>query len=134
MIPGRYVWADRIIGATHVELGRSIGSRYRTWSVLVAVGILSAAGCGRRPDSADAPLLPAKKEDSGTKVQEYKLVGLVKGVDRGAKEVTIRHEEIPGFMAAMTMPFHVDDPATLEEVQVGDEVEGKLRVERRGGQ
>ena len=37
-------------------------------------------------------------------------------------------------MEAMTMPFHVENPATLEDLRPGDEVEGKLRVERKNGE
>ena len=42
--------------------------------------------------------------------------------------VTIRHEAIPGFMDAMTMPFDVKDREVLDDLRPGDEVEGTLRV------
>jgi protein SCO1/2 len=48
-------------------------------------------------------------------------------------QVVIRHEEIPGFMKAMTMPFSVKDRAVFDDLSVGDEVEGTLRVESEGG-
>jgi protein SCO1/2 len=67
-------------------------------------------------------------------VKEFKLTGEVKKVEKQDKEVTIRHDAIPGFMAAMTMPFHVDNPALLEDVRSGDQVEGTLRVALEGGQ
>jgi protein SCO1 len=67
-------------------------------------------------------------------VQDYVLKGQVRKVEKGAREVTLRHEAIPGFMAAMTMPFHVENPATLDDLRPGDEVEGKLRVERKNGE
>ena len=67
-------------------------------------------------------------------VQEYKLLGEVRKIDKDAREVTILHQAIPGFMEAMTMPFHLEDPAILDELRPGDEVEGKLRVERENGQ
>ncbi len=59
----------------------------------------------------------------------YKVVGVVRKLNRGAGLVTIRHEAIPGFMPAMTMPFHVDDRELLEDLQVGDKVEGRLLIE-----
>jgi protein SCO1/2 len=37
-------------------------------------------------------------------------------------------------MEAMTMPFHVEDPRALEDLRPGDQVEGKLRVERKNGE
>ena len=42
--------------------------------------------------------------------------------------MTIRHEAIPGFMDAMTMPFDVKDREVLDDLRPGDEVEGTLRV------
>ena len=48
--------------------------------------------------------------------------------------VTISHAAIPGFMDAMTMPFTIKDPKLLDDVRVGDEVEGALRVERERGE
>jgi protein SCO1/2 len=56
------------------------------------------------------------------------LVGRVEGVDTEASEVTIKHEAIPGFMGAMTMPFSVADRSLLADVRPGDEVKGRLRV------
>ena len=37
-------------------------------------------------------------------------------------EITVNHEEIPGFMPAMTMPYKVKDPAVVEEVEPGDKI------------
>ncbi len=64
--------------------------------------------------------------------QDYHLVGIVRQVDAKTGLVTIRHEEIPGFMAAMTMPFTVKDLESLDDVRPGDEVEGVLKVEYEG--
>src|SRR3954447_24645552 len=58
-------------------------------------------------------------------VKHYVLKGEVRKVDKEAREVTIHHEEIPGFMVAMTMPFRLDDEALLGELKPGDGVEGK---------
>ncbi len=40
----------------------------------------------------------------------------------------MRHEEIPGYMDAMTMPFSVAEPKMLAELRPGDEIEAKLVV------
>lgn len=109
--------------------------------VSVLLLLASNSGCSRNaphPQPAEVSKANAGKEiqpDSAAgDVKEYTLKGEVKGIDKEAQEVTIRHEEIPGFMAAMTMPFHIDDAALLDELRIGDEVEGKLRVERENGQ
>jgi protein SCO1/2 len=98
--------------------------------------------CGRQDDGALAPPASAlnpgsKATPSGKKVgrttKDYKLVGVVKGVDEETKQVRIRHEEIPGFMGAMTMPFTIKDLQVLTKLHVGDTVEGRLRVEEEDG-
>jgi len=62
--------------------------------------------------------------------------GVVKKVDMKAGKVTIIHEELPNLdMPAMTMVFRTIDPAMLEKMKTGDEIEfvadrvkGKLTV------
>jgi len=75
-----------------------------------------AAGCG-----------PAPSDTGGT---SYPLEGTVVAVDTAERKVTIAHEEIPGFMPAMTMDFVVrhKDAALLESVSPGDEVTARLVV------
>jgi len=68
---------------------------------------------------------PAKAADGST---SYKLTGVVREIDTESGEVMIRHEEIPGFMKAMTMPFDLKGQEVLGELFVGDEVEGTLVV------
>ncbi len=84
-------------------------------SPLLLCAIL-AAGCGPAPP------------DTGGK--SYPLEGTVVAVDTAERKVTIAHEEIPGFMPAMTMDFVVlqKDAALLESVSPGDEVTARLVV------
>jgi protein SCO1/2 len=63
----------------------------------------------------------------------YSLKGTVRSVDPDQGVVTIAHEDIPGFMKAMTMPFTPRDRSNLAELAAGDEVEGPLEVVREGG-
>lgn len=79
-----------------------------------------------QPTPAAAPAEPAKKAADGTST--YKLTGIVREIDKDSGEVMIRHEEIPGFMKAMTMPFDLKGQEVLGELFVGDEVEGQLVV------
>jgi protein SCO1 len=55
-------------------------------------------------------------------LQTYHVRGVVTRVEPEQNSVTIRHEEIPGLMAAMTMPFHARDAKELEGIEPGDEV------------
>ncbi len=45
--------------------------------------------------------------------QRYPLMGKVVAVHKDQRLVTIEHEAIPGYMAAMTMPFVVKDDWAL---------------------
>ena len=61
--------------------------------------------------------------------REYTLQGQVLSVTADHKEATIKHEEIKGFMPAMTMPYKVRDANELESLVPGDLINGKLIVE-----
>ncbi|SCW80177.1 Cu and Ag efflux protein CusF [Rhizobium mongolense subsp. loessense] len=62
--------------------------------------------------------------------------GVVNKVDAKAKKVTIKHEDLKSLdMPAMTMVFRVEDPALLEKLKEGSNIEfvaqrvnGKLTV------
>ena len=61
----------------------------------------------------------------------YPVIGTVVEV-RGPTEVVIAHDEIPGFMPAMTMPFTVAAPALLAGVDRGDAIAGTLVIDAPG--
>ena len=66
--------------------------------VVAGIGLaLVSAACARKPDQ-----------------REYTLQGQVLAVAENHKQATIKHEEIKGFMAGMTMPYKVHDPKQLE--------------------
>ncbi len=62
--------------------------------------------------------------------------GTVKKIDAKAKKVTLIHEELKALdMPAMTMVFRVEDPAILDKLKPGSDIEfvaervnGKLMV------
>jgi Cu/Ag efflux protein CusF len=57
-------------------------------------------------------------------VPPEKLVGrgVVQKVIMSDRRVVIAHEDIPGFMAAMTMSFEAKSPALLEKLTPGERV------------
>lgn len=61
--------------------------------------------------------------------RQYELRGQVLAVDPVRREITIKHDDIVGFMPAMTMPFRVNDPRLLEQRAPGDLVTVTLVVE-----
>ncbi len=88
--------------------------------------LLVTLGCSSAPPKPAAP-------EPAVETTTYTLKGVVREVDAKTGVVTIAHQELPGFMKAMTMDFTPKDKTNLDEVGVGDEVEGPLDVTRSGG-
>lgn len=100
-------------------------------AALVAGALCPSLAC--RPNQSARPAAPPPRliqapAHAAPHESSYKLTGLVRSVDRPAASLEIRHDAIPGFMPAMTMPFRVKDPAELDAVRPGDEVEATLHV------
>jgi Cu/Ag efflux protein CusF len=57
-----------------------------------------------------------------TSKKPIRFAGHVESVDAAGKTVTIIHGDIPGFMAAMTMGYGVDDDAVLKKLKPGDDI------------
>jgi protein SCO1/2 len=64
-----------------------------------------------------------------TSERRFDLIGKVISVDREHSQVTLAHEEIKGFMDAMTMPFTVKDEWALKALEPGQRVEAILVVQ-----
>jgi protein SCO1/2 len=60
--------------------------------------------------------------------QRYPIKGTVVSVDKRGATVTISHEEIPGYMEAMAMPFKLKDERFLSDMAEGDRVQATLVV------
>ncbi|HST53803.1 MAG TPA: SCO family protein [Pyrinomonadaceae bacterium] len=58
----------------------------------------------------------------------YDLKGKVVAVDRSKQEVTVDHEEIKGYMPAMTMEYPLRDEDALKIVEAGDGLQATLVV------
>lgn len=101
----------------HLEIG--------AWLVSA---LLFAWGCTpNKPDKA------ASTPAADSSITNYAVRGVVKSLKRPEREAVIRHEEIPGYMPAMTMPFTVRESRELDGVHAGDTVEFRLRVTETDG-
>lgn len=89
---------------------------FSAFALAAALGV--ALGCGR----SEAPKAAATAE------KPYPLKGVVVSVDSAAGQVIVRHEAIPGYMDAMTMPFKVAETRMLDEIKPGDTIEARLVV------
>jgi protein SCO1/2 len=85
--------------------------------LLALSAALSLAGCGGGGSD---------KKDAADK--QYEVKGKVVAVDAEKKSITLDHEDIPGLMKAMKMPFALENPKVAEGLQPGDRVQGHLQV------
>ncbi len=58
----------------------------------------------------------------------YPATGLVVRIDPAASTLTVSHDEIPGLMDAMVMPFAVGGGTPLRSIRPGDRVAFRLKV------
>ena len=82
----------------------------RTIIALTAAAALVAA-CGRTDNA-----------------RTYQLTGQILVVKHATNEVLVKHDDIPGFMPAMTMPYTVKDAAIIRERAAGDLITATLEV------
>lgn len=71
-----------------------------------------------------ALLLSCSREEPGqaSDHQRFEVRGIVRAVEPADSSLKIEHEEIPDFMASMTMPFNVRDAGEMEGLEVGDAI------------
>ncbi|HEX6163315.1 MAG TPA: SCO family protein [Vicinamibacterales bacterium] len=60
----------------------------------------------------------------------YPLTGQILVVKPDTNELLVKHDDIPGFMPAMTMPYVVNDPALIKDRAAGDLITATLVVGR----
>jgi protein SCO1/2 len=83
----------------------------RSVAVFCLVAALAVAGCSRPPGP-----------------QQYTLQGQVLSITSDHREAVIKHEEIRGFMPAMTMPYKAKDPKEFAGIVPGDLINATLVV------
>ena len=62
-------------------------------------------------------------------MRHYELRGKVLAKNPALSQLTVDHEDIPGFMPAMTMDYQVKDAQGLRDVQPGDRITADVVVE-----
>jgi Cu/Ag efflux protein CusF len=88
--------------------------------VFAMLGALAWACQAAEEPPASQPQIGAP-EGAG-QVNEYPLNGEVVSVDKDAKTAVIKHDEIPGFMAAMTMSYPIPEQTDIDKITAGDRI------------
>jgi len=83
----------------------------RRSATLLLAALLVATACSRAPEA-----------------RTYQLKGQVLAVSAETNEILVKHEDIQGFMPAMTMPYAVKEPALLKDRVPGDLITATLHV------
>ena len=73
---------------------------------------------------------PNKSADA----KRYPFKGKVISVDKAAKKATFEHEDIPGYMPAMTMDFPIGEDWVWGNLTPGSEVKAELVVDNAKGE
>jgi len=81
--------------------------------VLLGV-VLLLSGCSKKNE--------AQSEPAEAAAETYQGRGVVVSIADDHSYLVINHEAIPGFMAAMSMPFAVEDSTLLKDIQPKDSV------------
>jgi protein SCO1 len=82
-------------------------------SLALAAALLAAASCSN--------------------AKTYEMRGQILGVNRDKMEILVKHEEIPGLMAAMTMPWKVQTANMLDNIGPGDLITSEIVVDNNQG-
>lgn len=105
----------------------------RLWAAVVLVNLALGLGVGagwvwwgRRVERLEAELARGGPPAAATE-REWRVLGVVRAVLPEDGVVVITHEDIPGFMPAMTMGFRTAGPEIARALAVGDEVRFTLR-------
>src|ERR1035437_7003498 len=95
----------------------------KTLGLLSAVAV--AACLAARGASVAEPVALAQ---AATNVQSFTATGVVREIKAGGRTVVIKHEAIPNYMDAMTMPFKVKEAGELAGLRTGDMIQFCLKV------
>lgn len=125
---GEMVWAFTKAGS--FDFGCLMPGHYEGGMAGKVTVLASASGAAPVATSA------AVKDDSAAATTDTTNAamtsGEVKKIDKDAGKITIRHGALVNLgMPAMTMVFHVKDPAMLDKVKAGDKI--KFIAEKEGG-
>ena len=86
--------------------------------LLTACVALALLGCGR-------------SSNPDVSAEHYDTRGVVRGFSPDRSTIEIQHENIPGFMPSMTMPFVARDPKQIADLRTGDAISFRMAVTKK---
>ena len=105
----------------------------RTWKVVLLLNLALALGVGwgylwwgRQVGRLQRELVAAQSLTAGGE-REWTVNGVVRAILADLDVVVLTHDEIPGYMAPMTMGFRAASPKIYAGVRIGDAVRFTVR-------
>lgn len=90
----------------------------RRWRSFILAGALTIAVTGCTSDSSD----------EASEATEQDVAGVVASVQPERQVLELVHDDIPGYMPAMQMPFPVEEPELLDGLRMGDQVNFHVKI------
>jgi protein SCO1 len=105
-------------------------------AALILVSMVGCGGSSVNTSTTNPNSSPANPTSSAQAAQPhiYHLEGTIVSIDKEMKVLTVDHKEIPGFMAAMAMPYPlaVSDEKMIEQLGVGDQITADVEADDTG--
>jgi protein SCO1/2 len=109
----RFFWTE--IRARFQLIPKAFGVLPMQKFALIVCLALALPGCERSTNRGEA-------------AQHYETRGIVRGFSPDRRTIEIEHENIPGFMPSMTMPFSVRDQKEIVDLRTGDAISFRMTV------
>jgi protein SCO1/2 len=109
-------------------------SNAQAWgSVAALAALLALGGCSKQVASKPEPVANAPAAPKAEKLvaDRYPLTGEITGVEVARKVLVVRHEEIKGYMPAMTMEFLVS-AGDMAAAKVGQRIRAEMIPSKEG--
>ena len=90
--------------------------------LLLFISILLFTACQK---TETAPV-----QNASADAKHFPFKGTVVSVDKAKKTATLKHDEIPGYMDAMTMAFPIKDDWVWEDLSPGADIQADLVVDK----
>lgn len=100
--------------------------RWQSFPIILAAWLLLTVVSCKERVSALAGSAPSAS--ASTNQQAFQVKGVVKELKPDGKTIVIKHEEVPNYMPAMTMPFEVKNTDELRGLQPGNAITFRMIV------
>lgn len=111
---------------THGSFGMRIAHRANFALLLAFAATMILGACSKSTQTPSSQQAQQQAQPANSKV--YHLHGKVISIDQANSSLMIDGDNVPGFMAAMTMPYPVHSKDELTKVGAGDEITADIIV------